>query len=579
MSWDYGGLALASRERYEGGDPGDEAPAPGKRTLTAGMSVGHGEPSLRPSLARARAQIEALRADLLPRLRDTVAARTMRAARDAVFDVEQALATIDRELDAARRLDLAAPELDELAAARDALRAEAAPLVALAPPPAPALPDPGPWKLAFAPPPAGYDDAERDNEERWAGRLDAAGGRHDVSDVPDRETTPYQPPGGRWPHEILEDGVAARDAALDHEPPETQRRRMFLLDNIRDQLAGVFGLLRGGAELFIASLRGSQPSVKDSPEIEDLLEIAASAAISGVIGVTANTVAKALTGKGLKDLAERGITDGLKDAIKQSLQRGSATKANATDADLFDQFAMGHVTKLYAAESAFLDEYWTERAEVLYKLDLSDLEAMSASVAGDAQREVYAEAQARCTAVEWINFLARAHHGKLLWDEDGGADGASGDARETEHTRKGQTAAQGNANPAGVRHLLDGDQRKMEDDHHGLLEIHLWLEDGELKRYTRDSERGLRLDNVHPKARAKLASMGRVADAHVNKIVRVYKDLGSGQINPRPPGASIFVSADGYIRSWSYDGYIAFDDAEMIDAVEFAESLPLSLLE
>lgn len=181
--------------------------------------------------------------------------------------------------------------------------------------------------------------------------------------------------------------------------------------------------------------------------------------------------------------------------------------------------------------------------------------------------------------MEWVNFVARAHHGGLMWDPWQGEDGADGRGRETKHTRKGQQAAQGNVDPSGVQNLLDDHQRKMEDSHHGLLEIHLWLDEDGYSRYTRDSANGLRLDNIHADAKKQLKELGTVANAHVNKIVRVYKDLGSGEINPRPPAASIFVTADGYIRNWSNTGLLDLDDAGMRKAVEFAESLSMSLLE
>lgn len=372
----------------------------------------------------------------------------------------------------------------------------------------------------------------------------------------------------------------AKDNALENEDRKTKLRRMVLLNNIRDQLGGVFDLLATGADEFLDGMKATPPKIEKSPTVMELLEVAASAAIGGVIGVTANTVAKTLTGKGLKDLAERGITDGLKEAMKASMKIGAATKVDGTDAELLKEFAHNHRVKLSAAQSAFIDDYWTERAEELYALDLADLEAVSDAAAAQAQETTYAEAQARSTAVEWVNFVARAHHGDLMWDPWQGEDGAAGTPRETEHTRKGKDAAQGNVDPAGVHNLLDDDQRKMEDDHHGLLEIHLWLdEEGGYSRYTRDSKNGLRLDNIHSGAKKRLKELGTVASAHVNKIVRVYKHLGSGEINPRPPAASIFVTADGYIRSWSYTDLLNLDDAQMTEAVEFAEALPLSLLE
>lgn len=147
---------------------GPRGGVPGKRALTDGRRGPDPDARLRAGLALARAQISVARAEHLPRLRGSIAARSMQEARTAAGDLVRTLATAERELAAARRLG---GEVDGLTAELEALRAEAAADLALAPPTAPPLDD-TPWALAFAPPSAEYVEAERQNQRTWTEQLD-----------------------------------------------------------------------------------------------------------------------------------------------------------------------------------------------------------------------------------------------------------------------------------------------------------------------------------------------------------------------------------------------------------------------
>ena len=147
----------------------------------------------------------------------------------------------------------------------------------------------------------------------------------------------------------------------------------------------------------------------------------------------------------------------------------------------------------------------------------------------------------------WTNFLARAMHGGMRWDPwrpdavDGGAIKLAG-ARilGTSRPRRAATRRPGTSIRRRCRGRLKRRSGRSSKDHYGILEIFVDTSGRlvELDNY------GMRLDNVGPKVRGQLRTLGRVRETEVNKIVRMCSYRHNGvDVDPPAPIASILITA------------------------------------
>jgi len=147
--------------------------------------------------------------------------------------------------------------------------------------------------------------------------------------------------------------------------------------------------------------------------------------------------------------------------------------------------------------------------------------------------------------IGWTNFLAQASHGAMGgWDffEKNGSKGALGlkdsaDAPE----RPGQDPTRSNVDPKRMDGALQSGQVTAIGEESGVLEIFI----DPSGRLLDDPDHRMRLANVGPEVRKRIAQLGRVGDLPLNKIVRVC----SVRTNPATQYASVMIGADGYVRN------------------------------
>lgn len=300
-----------------------------------------------------------------------------------------------------------------------------------------------------------------------------------------------------------------------------------LISAIRDQTGVCFAAMQAGVT---EALRGLTEPVVDEQKRQigkTLALIAASAAVAGVAGtvgaIVGGYVADMLTGA-----QAAAVKDSSKQLVKTALHSGSAAPVASTAESLLTRFADLQYKKLFAARTTFNDllrDVLVPRLRRLSGARLVQIRAVTRNLAaGDAYDE-----QKRSTQLEWVNFVARVHHG-------GEAD------------TEGKPSS--NVDPVRVRKqgLLDITQKQFLPSRHGILEIGLSMR----RDRTDDDLRvldwrlvSLELRGVHPNAKAALRKMGTVGDVKINKIVRVFLPQ---ELNPPEPEIAVLVTADGVIR-------------------------------
>ncbi|HEU0036302.1 MAG TPA: hypothetical protein VFQ53_37070 [Kofleriaceae bacterium] len=340
-------------------------------------------------------------------------------------------------------------------------------------------------------------------------------------------------------------------STMEHETAEQQRGRLFAVEGF--QQAAAFSLKGMEEGLKRAQVRIEVPeALQKSSSWQQLLGMAVSAIFAGSAGVVGAWVG----GKIANKLAQKWAADAVKDVVKQSLHAGSALQVKDLH-DLKEAFRQQCDLELATSYGRFTQN-WARTAELLYRLPPEELQRQTEILADVAAYDELARQVEGQAVVGWTNFLARAVHGGMRGWDPWAANGGGGPVRGGRPIPLQGAAQNPYMQPEGERvdpmldnvdassklwWALDEHQRPMRDEHYGLLEIHLWG-NGMLNT---EAGYGMRLDNVGPKVRERIRTMGRVRDARINKIVRVSID-NSQQLDPPLTDAAFLITADGYIR-------------------------------
>ncbi|HEY4175693.1 MAG TPA: hypothetical protein VGM90_02615 [Kofleriaceae bacterium] len=236
-------------------------------------------------------------------------------------------------------------------------------------------------------------------------------------------------------------------------------------------------------------------------------------------------MAEKFTQKFLEDSSK----DGVKNFAKQYTKLDPTTPTSG-----YVQAFMSHADHALASVEASFTANLADLQQRLYTLSTPDLVRIAAPARLlTLSVNSLVEAAANETVIAWTNFLARARYGALdPWNATGSvalAGAASSDGRAPIDNDIGWTNSG----------LLNLAQRGW-DDRVGVLEVNLDRHGNvvPVEGYT------LRLDNVGPKVRARVRTMGLVRDLPVNKVVKVcHVERGFYM-----PVASIGIGADGRVR-------------------------------
>ncbi|MBL9018453.1 MAG: hypothetical protein JNL83_29975 [Myxococcales bacterium] len=326
------------------------------------------------------------------------------------------------------------------------------------------------------------------------------------------------------------------------------------------------------------------PKDADRGWLGQLLAFAASTSIYGMSAAIGAWAGAALFGGGGKNAPATsdpgknsvGKQKFVENIVKQTVR--SAFSVEGSDwklgnvQDLKDAYWRA-LTKSADGASAKFAKQWSSLHDRLAQLSDSDLEEAHQA----AQTLIGADVDAIQTplidraVVGWTNFLAQMTNGKMgPWDmaERNGSKGAlaTKDAQPAPSEPK-QDPTGANVDPAVLDKKLElgqpGGHAKPES---GMLEIFV---DGSGQLI--DSH-GMRLADVGPKVRERIAEMGRVGDLRVNKIIHV---VGDPRQRPISVDGVIVVTADGYIRdvNWPSNQQVAIDFENPVGPARIPEGI------
>jgi hypothetical protein len=134
-----------------------------------------------------------------------------------------------------------------------------------------------------------------------------------------------------------------------------------------------------------------------------------------------------------------------------------------------------------------------------------------------------------------------------FWEKTGSAGGltVAGAAPAPRSQEADPTRA--NIDPTQTTELLSSGQRPWQVEESGVLQ--LFVDGG--GRLLQERGYGMRLDNVGPEVRRRVAQLGLVRDLPVNKTINVC----SVQSKPLAIIASVLVTADGYVRATNWAAF------------------------
>lgn len=309
----------------------------------------------------------------------------------------------------------------------------------------------------------------------------------------------------------------------------------------------VIKLVEDGAELAMRAIDRPEVPREHTSTLGDMLALAASLAMAGSAGSIAVWLGSRITSR----VEQKFVEDTVKDAVKRSFASRPA-RAPRNLVDLKEAFNQQLVVERSNISNRFAIE-WSQTYERLSVLSPAELTAVvdGASFLLTQDSGAILDAIADQTVIAWTNFVARAKYGGMtgwdFWEKNGGKNAITlhGAARPPERVSEDPTRS--NVDPRAMRPSLDKRQRPMQDEHAGILEVFV----DTLGHLVEHPDYGMRLDNVGPAVRARLAQLGRVRDLKVNKVIRVC----SLTINPPVPLASMLITADGYVRSVDWSNY------------------------
>jgi hypothetical protein len=377
---------------------------------------------------------------------------------------------------------------------------------------------------------------------KTAPRANARNQQHPSSSKPGsgRLSMP-EPAAGKAPADSHQD---VSDNELNAETQVEQGARIAVIQEYQRAVDSGFKAVEIGMNRGIRAL--SSPE-KDPPSSawKDFVSLGAGLAVAGAGGFMAawlgKTIAKNLVGK------ENPRVEG---AIEETIQDAAVRALSPTDSTTRSSIPGIREAFLQAAEEQFLarqttfNRGWAELTSRLYRMSSGRVASYSAATIADQKALI--DSSARETMIAWTNFLARAMHGAMAadpWNHERGHIPLRGAKHEVE-------ARSANVDPKQMDWALTDTQRPQQQEHFGLLEIHLWL-DGrlvDLPGYR------MRLDNVGPEIRRNFQQAGLVRNLPVNKVVRFY-DRRERLSSPKPVlGNSLLIAADGFVRRGLWTG-------------------------
>ncbi len=316
-----------------------------------------------------------------------------------------------------------------------------------------------------------------------------------------------------------------------------------IIEGIADNLTGIFSSMMRGFDNFVTVLKED----KEPPKTEwtdVLLKIAIEttlAMVAGPIGLKVGERGAAalagITAEGERltsNMVKAALTDATKQGIKSSVA-GIVTLAGSGEAGQSaadnegrppaSLLAKGPLATFIAEQRRAIDvggkrsarHFRGHIAADLAAANVAQLLALERETADLAVSDEIAYIQEGRSAIEWVNFKARCMVGH-----------EQGEGRER------------NVNLSGVN-------RNREMDVHGMvnlpgvLSIRVTL-NGEFGEQILSDLESLTLEGVHPSIRSYIASLGRIQDAPINKLIQVgYRAGGSS------PGSKFNLLRDAKI--------------------------------
>jgi hypothetical protein len=234
-------------------------------------------------------------------------------------------------------------------------------------------------------------------------------------------------------------------------------------------------------------------------------------------------------------------------AMKDLVRKALSPSSPVAPPDVRD-LKLAYFNQLRAEELAAVARFsaeWPKLHDQLAGLTSAELDAaLIASQSLLASTAEILDAIKDRIVIGWTNFLAQASHGAMGgWDffEKNGSKGAVGlkDSAQAPE-RPGQDPTRSNVDPTKTQGALENNQVHAIDAESGMLEIFIDM-GGQLLA---DPDHRMRLGNVGPEVRKRLAQLGRVGDLPINKIIRICSE----HTNPATQYASVMITADGYVR-------------------------------
>lgn len=332
-----------------------------------------------------------------------------------------------------------------------------------------------------------------------------------------------------------------------------------LIDQARMSALEGFELLSDAARGAIDQLE--IPEVPKTDVTRQLLGLAATALVSASGGAIAGWVVGGIAASLAEGAAEQ-VKKWVGDAVKGAFSSSNADIAK-TIQDLRFDFAKAVDVQRLKARRRFVAN-WPETYAQLASLPEGALKKMRSLSRQENIEATYEQIQ-RQTFVAWANFLARAMHGSMShwdhWAEHGSRDAFPlKDAQRPSPQLAAETMVAQNVSANGVGGLMDEQQRPMQEEHYGLLEVFVYGSNARSIRIVDHPGYRMRLDNVGPRARKELRKGGRVRDLALNKLIRVCSTTSGGyKVDPPIPVATVLVTADGYVRSSRGFGLVHFE--------------------
>ena len=345
-----------------------------------------------------------------------------------------------------------------------------------------------------------------------------------------------------------------------------------MINAISGSFGSYFDTMTKGLVRAESAAGGEVPHNGDLGPVLSLLGAVAGFSVVGAASTFGHLVAekaKAFAGFFQKRTAEKFVENFVKEGVKHVVGMATSTKPKSI-AGLKSGFFNALTTELASREGLFMAG-WANYENQLRSLEPDDLEQVHTQVnavmlaLGEVQ-----EAIVQTFLVSWSNFLAQAKHGGGMTGWDHGERHGSPGAIQLQDAADAPVHANSDPTLANVAPDKMGDSMKRSgrdwaynEAESGMLEIFVDA-DGEL----RSSGLRMRLADISPEAKAKLAVIPHVRDARLNKIVRVMAGMNLV--------GSILITADGYVRDSSAEPGTDLDTRSIAEKVQ---NLPMSELE